>query len=160
MRNLMTYAASLTLAGVALLAPHVARAQNVSKTAMAGAYTVTLKVLPAEAFEGKNAEMVRDGGSEPNLLNGSEPPNHHLVAFVKKDGKPVEKGIVNIDYRPAGGGTWLPLPVVRMHVKGKGLDTTHFGNNLSMVPGNYDARVTVNGSPPAIFHFAVAGGSY
>jgi len=157
MRNLMTYAASLALAGTALLAPRPTQAQAVSKTAMAGSYSVTLKVLPAEAFEGKNAEMVRDGGAKPDLLDSPQPPNHHLVAFVEKDGEPVQKGTVKIDYRAAGSRDWRPLPVARMHVKGKGLETTHFGNNLTMAPGDYDAQVTVNGSPPATFHFTLKG---
>ncbi len=155
MRRLSTYAASLALAGGVLLAPGAAMAQNVSKTAKAGDYDVTLKVLPAESFQGDDAEMVRDGGAEPVAVHGPKDPNHHLVAFIKKDGKPIEGAVVTIDYRPAGSGNWLPLPTVKMHVKGKGAETTHFGNNLHMVPGNYDARVTVNEGPSAIFHFEV-----
>ncbi len=155
MQKLLTYTASLALASGALLAPRTARAQNVSETAMAGDYSVTLKVLPAESFEGPKAEMVRDGGSKPNTIYGPDHPDRHLVAFVKKDGAPVEKGVVNIDWRPSGSDTWHPLPVVIMHVKGKGAATTHFGNNVNMAPGKYDARVTVNGGPPAIFHFTL-----
>jgi hypothetical protein len=49
------------------------------------------------------------------------------------------------------------LPVTRMHVKGKDLDTTHFGNNLFLTPGTYEARVIVDGSDPAVFHFTVPG---
>lgn len=156
MRKLSTCTASLALAGSVLFAPRAAQAQNVSKTAMAGAYSVTLKVLPAESFEGKDAEMVRDGGAQPNTLNGPEHPDHHLVAFVTKGGAPLETGHVAIDYRPKGGGTWTSLPVVTMHVKGKGAETTHFGNNVHLAPGDYDARVTVNGGSPAIFHFTIS----
>ncbi len=122
---------------------------------MAGPYSVTLKVLPAESFSGPHAEMVRDAGAKPNLLNGPEQPNHHMVAFVKREGKPVEKARVSIEYRqlsPKEGG-WMRLPVVRMHVSGKGLATTHYGNNVRLEPGRYDVRVRVNRSRPVVFHF-------
>jgi uncharacterized protein involved in high-affinity Fe2+ transport len=42
-----------------------------------------------------------------------------------------------------------------MHVAGKGTDTTHYGNNLRMEPGSYEARVTVNGSAHARFRFTL-----
>jgi hypothetical protein len=147
---------SLTL-GV-LFAPPVAQAQEISKTAMAGTYSVTLKVLPAESFSGPHAAMVRDGGAQSNLLNGPEQPNHHLVAFVRESGKPVEEATVAISYR--GGSPkkdkWMPLPVVRMHMAGKGPETTHYGNNVKLAPGSYEARVTVNGSKPTIFKFSLS----
>jgi len=83
-RSYPSLAASLIFALGALLTPGAALAVNVSKTATAGAYSVTLKVLPAESFRGPKADMVRDGGAEPNLLNGAAHPNHHLVAFERK----------------------------------------------------------------------------
>lgn len=146
---------ALAFALGALLLPLAAHAQNVSKTAMAGPYSVTLKVLPAESFSGPHAEMVRDGGAKPNMIHGPKMPNHHMVAFVKKDGKPVEKARVSIRYRKLGPkeGRWMRLPVVRMHVAGKGLATTHYGNNVKLEAGRYEAQVRVNRSKPAIFHF-------
>lgn len=137
--------------------PFAAQAQSVSKTAMAGAYSVALKVLPAESFRGPHAEMVRDAGAKPDLLLSPVRPNHHLVAFVREGGKPVEKADVVIRYHelsPKQGG-WIQLPVVRMHVAGKGLATTHYGNNLSLAPGKYEAMVVVNGGAPAIFRFTL-----
>lgn len=148
-------AAALILGFGVLLAPIAVHAQVVSKTAKAGSYTVNLKVLPAESFTGAKAAMTRDGGAEPNLLNGPEHPNHHLVAFIQQGGKPVENATVSIRYRelPAKMGAWNTLPVVRMHVTGKSLQTTHFGNNVMLSPGRYEASVTVNGSKPATFRF-------
>jgi hypothetical protein len=140
-----------------LLIPLAAHAQKISKTAETGGYSITLKVLPAESFGGSHAEMARDGGAEPNAINGPEHPNHHLVAFVKEDGKPVETAKVSISYRNISSkkGEWVSLPVARMHVAGKGLETTHYGNNVKLAPGKYEARVVVNGSKPAVFHFSL-----
>ncbi len=148
----------LSLALGVLFAPPVAQAQEISKTGMAGTYSVTLKVMPAESFIGPHAAMVRDGGAQPNLLNGPERPNHHFVAFVRESGKPVEKATVAISYREVSPkkGDWMPLPVVRMHVAGKGPETTHYGNNVKLAPGSYEARVTVNGSESAIFQFSLS----
>lgn len=155
--------AALTLAAGALLTPAVGNAQNISMTATAGAYTVTLKVLPAETFTGAKAEMAKDAGAAPDAVNGPGKPNHHLVAFVTRDGKPVEDATVTISYRKApsntasadGTGGWTALGVVRMHVAGKGLETTHYGNNVRLATGTYDVRVSVNGSAPATFKVSV-----
>lgn len=153
-------AAALALALGALLVPGSVRAQNVTKTAQAGAYSVTLEVLPPEAFTGADAPMVRDGGATPNAVDGPVDPNHHLVAFVKKDGKPVERATVTISYRKATGdksesSDWTGLEVVRMHAAGKGVATTHYGNNVHLAPGTYDVRVSVNGSEPASFEVSL-----
>jgi len=40
-----------------------------------------------------------------------------------------------------------------MHVAGQGMETTHFGNNLWLGKGEYEARVTVNKNPTVTFHF-------
>jgi hypothetical protein len=149
--------AALLFALGLMVLPLAAQAQVISKTAKAGAYSVALKVLPAESFRGPHAEMVRDAGAQPNLLNGPARPNHHMVAFVKKSGKPVENANVSIRYREISPkkGSWMSLPVVRMHVAGKDLATTHYGNNLYLGPGDYEVRVTVDGSGPATFHFTL-----
>ena len=134
---------------------NVAKAQVVSKTKMAGKVSVTLKVLPAETFEGANADMKWDGGAEAVTMNSASKPNHHLVAFLKEGGKPVENASVMISYRELSPKKtdWTTLPVCRMHVAGQGMETTHFGNNLWLAKGNYEARVTVDNHPPVLFHF-------
>ena len=149
---------ALSFAFASLLVPRADAAQNISETAMAGPYSVTLKVLPAESFSGPKAAMVRDNGSEPNLLNGPMHPNHHMVAFVSKSGKPMENAKVAIRYRSLSSkmNKWMTLPVARMHVAGKGPATTHYGNNLMLAPGDYQVRVTVDGSKPAMFRITVA----
>jgi len=120
-------------------------------TTTTGDYAVTIKVLPAESFTGPKSDMVRDGGAMPCEVGSKTDPNHHLVAFVKEDGKPVENADVTIRYCPAGAKdtAWTSLPVVRMHAAGHGLDTTHYGNNVRLKPGTYEVQVSVNGSKPA-----------
>ena len=129
----------------------------ISKTVTAGRYQVTLKVLPAESFTGPDAKMVRDGGAEAVDLDSPENPNHHLVVFVKKDGLPVEHATVAIQYRSTEGQnqSWTHEPVVTMHEAGKGPASTHYGNNVHLEPGSYEVAVTVNTSPPAMFHFTL-----
>lgn len=156
MRNWLLLGMAPAFVG-ALLVAHPARAQMVSQTAMAGSYSVTLKVLPAESFTGAKAAMAWDGGAPAVHLNADPAPNRHLVAFVKKSGKAVEKATVQIRYRPLSPkpGDWQTLPVARMHEAGKGPATTHFGNNVYLAPGQYEAQVQVNGSGEATFHFTL-----
>lgn len=148
------FAAALALVCAALLVPRYAQAQVISQNAMAGKYSITLKVLPAEAFMGADAEMVHDGGAKAEMVNGPMHPNHHMVVFLQQDGKPVEHARVKISYRMGTMGKWSKLPVARMHVKGKGLATTHFGNNVLLKPGSYQVMVRVNGKS-ATFHFSI-----
>lgn len=138
-----------------VLVPTASRAQNVNQVAKAGSYTVNLKVLPAESFAGPGAEMVRDSGAEAAQVHGPEHPNHHLVVFIKKDGKPVENAQVAIAYKKGGAAHWQNLPVARMHVSGKGPETTHYGNNLKLEPGKYRVRVTINSEAHTTFHFTL-----
>ncbi len=162
MRNRDVVRLSLVMAPIfalaSLLLPRAAQAQNVSSTAMAGSYSVTLRVLPAESFSGPKAEMVRDAGAQPEQLNGPTHPNHHMVAFIKENGAPVTNAKVEIRYRQLSPamGAWKSLPVVRMHVSGKGPGTTHYGNNLMLEPGKYEARVTVNGKASGLMRFTIS----
>lgn len=157
MRKALLFAASVAFALGALLAACAAQAKPVVETARTGAYAVTLKVLPAESFSGAHAAMAWDSGAKPVMLDAASKPNHHLVVFVKKDGKPVEDATVTIRYRMADakGATWTSVPVARMHVAGKGPATTHYGNNVTIAPGTYMALVTVDGSAPAQFRFTL-----
>jgi len=158
MRFRPLFTAVLIVAFGELFAVGAARAQAVSETAMAGVYSVNLKVLPAEGFTGPKAEMVHDAGAAPVLVNGPGHPNHHMVVFIKKNGAPVENATVSIMYRklPSHMGKWTKLPVARMHVAGKTLATTHYGNNLKLEPGKYEARVTVNKTNKATIKFTLS----
>jgi hypothetical protein len=150
-------AAALIFALAIVLVPGIAQTNKISETAMAGDYSVTLKVLPAESFSGAHEEMIRDGGAQPELTHSAAHPNHHLVVFIRKHGKPLEQAVVDISYRvlSSSESSWTNLPVVRMHVAGKGLGTTHFGNNVKLLAGSYEVRVTVDGSAPATFKFSL-----
>ncbi len=99
--------------------------------------------------------MTRDGGAKPELLNSKIKPNHHLVVFIKRDGKPVEDAKVEIWYKKASSkkSMWKKLPVTRMHITDKSLATTHYGNNVRLSPGKYEAQVTVDKNSPVLFHF-------
>jgi len=88
-------------------------------------------------------------------VNGAGHPNHHLVVFIKKDGKPVEDAQVAMAYRESGRKEWRELPVARMHVAGKGAETTHYGNNVYLAPGKYEVRVTVARVTSATFHISL-----
>jgi hypothetical protein len=101
--------------------------------------------------------MARDGGAKPVTLGAPANPNHHLVAFIERAGKPVENADVAIVYERKGSASgWQTLPVARMHVAGKAASTTtHFGNNVKLEPGDYQARVTVNGKDSATFEFRI-----
>ncbi len=130
----------------------------VTRKAQAGPYQVTLKVLPAEAFEGPHAEMAWDGGAKAMTLTSAARPNRHLVVFVTRAGKPVTDGKVRIRYRMTGmrQSRWMTLPVAKMHVAGKSAATTHYGNNVHLRHGWYQAVVTVNGHRTQVMRFAVS----
>ena len=156
-RTFLSAAAVVLGAGLAAAAP----VTPISKTEVTGPYTVTLKVLPAESFTGPKAEMAWDAGAKPVTLDSAASPNHHMVAFVERDGHPMEEATVTIRYRQEEPGMpeWRMLPVARMHVAGKGAATTHYGNNVRLEPGRWSVEVTVDGSQPALFHFTLPGGS-
>ncbi|MGA9885486.1 MAG: hypothetical protein WBQ34_17350 [Candidatus Acidiferrales bacterium] len=135
--------------------PIASGAQNIDKIARSGAYTINLKVLPAESFEGSHPAMVHDGGAMPILIDGPEHPDHHLVVFIKKNGEPVENAQVAVTYKQSRGAHWKRLPVARMHVAGKGPETTHYGNNVNLAPGKYEVRVTVGAKRFVTFRITI-----
>ncbi|MGH9685942.1 MAG: hypothetical protein ACRD5K_02490 [Candidatus Acidiferrales bacterium] len=147
--------AVLTATIALIFVPIASRAQNVNEVARSGAYTINLKLLPAESFEGPHPAMVHDGGAMPVLVNGPEHPDHHLVVFIKKNGEPVENAHVAITFKQSQWAHWKNLPVARMHAAGKGSGTTHYGNNVNLVPGKYEVRVTVNAARPATFRITI-----
>lgn len=155
-KNLLTVTMIFSL--TFLFSTNLVKAQEISQTKTVGKVMITMKVLPAEAFKGPNAEMTWDSGADPDYLQSSPKPNHHLVAFVKNDGKPVEDAMVSISYRELSPkkGDWMTLPVARMHVSGKGMETTHYGNNLSLAKGDYEARVTIKDNPAVLFKFSLS----
>ncbi len=143
------------LTGACTIAVHAGA--PIVKNQTTGPYTVTLKILPAQTFTGPNAQMAWDGGAKAVPLYYSPRPNHHMVAFIQKKGKPVVKAKVAIRYRMITPvkSRWGDLPVARIHVAGKDLKTTHYGNNVFLADGWYEVTVSVNGGPPARFRFRI-----
>lgn len=127
-------------------------------------YTINLKLLPAEPFVAKSkakvpdnaGAMVNGSGAMPMKKGGPGNPNHHLVVFISRNGKPVEHAHVKMSYRMKGSSKWsmTKLPVTRMWVAGHGEKTTHYGNNVHLDPGMYQVQVTVNGKAKADFHLS------
>lgn len=159
-------AAALAITALVLLPPssnaqtkpvHQAKTKTVNEVKMDDGYKVDLKVLPAESFKGAKEQMTRDGGAKAVLENGPDHPNHHMVVFVKKNGKPVENARVSIRYRELSPkkGSWTTLPDAKMYATVDGVKSTHYGNNVRLAPGKYEARVIVNGSAPETFHFSL-----
>jgi hypothetical protein len=154
--------AVLALAAGILLSPTAAQAQTISETSEVGVYSVTLKVFvpPADLFNGPDAMTVWKGVAEPNRVLGRI--YCFLSAFIKENGKPVDHARVNISYRRLSpkAGPWRDLSVrVWIGPKGQTLaetsQTTRFGDNAKLLPGRYEARVTVNGRGPATFRFSL-----
>ena len=156
--------AALALAAGVLLSPAAAQAQTISETAQVGVYSVTLRVTvpPTNFFNGPNTMTVWKGVAVPNRVLGRS--KCFLFAFIEKNGNPVGDASVSISYRELfpKEGHWIELPVVRMWIGTEAQapfaetpQTTHFGNHVELIPGRYEARVTVNGRGPATFRFSL-----
>jgi hypothetical protein len=157
MRKALPYTLSIAIFALGATIASAGSVKDVTETAMSGPYSITLKVLPAESFSGPSAAMTWDSGAKAVLLSSPLHPNHHMVVFVKRDGKPVEDASVLIRYRETKPeeSSWMTLPVARMHKTGKSMATTHYGNNALLPPGHYVAEVAANSSKPAVFHFTL-----
>lgn len=166
----MTYAtrAAGSITGTALLfgallaspvsASAASHAQSVTKQAKD--WTITVKLLPAETFThvvkpSTRGEMYVLGGPGRPLPAGKA--NHHLIVLLQHDGHPVTNAKVKLQYRleKPRHAAWRKVPVVRMDVAGRGVQTTHYGNNVLLKPGKYDVRVAVNGNPRKHFELDV-----
>lgn len=146
-------ALALALAALPAVALH---SRGVGETAMAGTYTVTLSLPGIKSLDHPEAET--KPGASPETMRRAERPNHDLVALVTKNGKPAETATVAIRYRELAPkqGFWQSVPVVRLREACHGLNEACFGNEVMLAAGHYEAEVSVNGSPPAIFYVAVS----
>jgi hypothetical protein len=135
-------------------------AGNVIKTAIVGGMRIELNILPAEPFftaDEVATKKVQEGmliisGAEPLSLEAETRPNRHLVVhiFHTKTGKaiPTSKVSMNFQQTDAKGkpiGKSVNVPIVIMQVIGKGLESTHYGNNVVMPAGCYSVTVVANG---------------
>jgi hypothetical protein len=111
------------------------------------------------------------GGAEPVQPEAPSHPNHHLVVhvFQKTTGKAITNAKVALmvqalDSKGQPAGNVMEVPVVRMQMintagmAGMGsAETTHYGNNVSLPPGDYRVEAVANGHR-ARFAIKVAAG--
>jgi hypothetical protein len=139
-------------------------AADVMKTRTVDSLRIELHVLPAEPFftaDEVAAKHVTQGmltmsGAAAVAPDAESHPNHHLVVHVynAKTGKAVtdaavEMGFQLLDNKGKTSGAAVNVPVVVMQAVGKGAQSTHYGNNVTMVKGSYAVNVAVNGNKAA-----------
>jgi len=135
-------------------------AGNVIKTAIVGGMRIELNILPAEPFftaDEVRTQKVQGGmliisGAEPLSLDAKIRSNRHLVVhiFDAKTGKAITAAKVTMNFQPLDAkgkpsGNSVEVPVVIMQVVGKGLESTHYGNNVVMPAGSYLVTVVADG---------------
>lgn len=163
----MLFAAFLSSVGAPVSADTVAQGMAMAQPAMsqtAGPYRIVLGFMPAEPFytalqvqqNHVTDGMLVVGGATPVQPDAPSRPNHHLVFHVYDtvSGKALTGAHVTIAFvrsTGAAGGTAVQVPVVEMQVVGRGPESTHYGNNVTLPPGTYDVTVTVNGENSARF---------
>ena len=158
-----SYYSSLVLASalaVGLGASAPLHAANIEKTKTDGPYRVELQVLPPEPFYTRAQVTARDlksgmlvmGGAAPEQPGAAVDPNHHLIVHVfnRKTGQALTDARVTLKYQWVDTmgdalGTVKNVPVVVMQAIGHGAQSTHYGNNVSLLPGTYRVMVDVNG---------------
>ena len=135
--------------------------KRIQMTQPAGPYRIELNLLLAEPFVSAAAAasgavtegMVALGGAAPVPPSAA---NHHLVAHVfdRLSGHALTHADVRIRYRHGGSSLAFAVPIVRMEAVGKGPQSTHYGNNVRLRPGDYYITVTANGHS-ATFHLTL-----
>ena len=136
-----------------------AEAKNVMKTVTVGDMRIELHILSAEPFftaDEVAAKKVKSGmliisGAEPLSLEANTHPNHHLVVhiFDAKTNKALTDAKVSMNFQQLDAkgkliGTPTNVPIVVMQAIGKGVESTHYGNNVVMPAGSYSVSVVVN----------------
>jgi len=137
-----------------------ADARDYMKPATVGGMRIELHILPAEPFftadevaaKKVKAGMLIMGGAEPLALDANTHPNHHLVVhiFDAKTGKAITTAQVSINFQQLDAkkkpvGDSVNVPIVIMQAIGKGVESTHYGNNVVMPSGYYSITVVANG---------------
>jgi hypothetical protein len=150
----------IATAMVVMLIGAAANAADVTQTKTVGPYRIELNVYPAEPFFTKQEVadkhvqngMEIEGGAAPVAMDAASHPNHHLVVHVfdKQGGKAETAASVTMRFEPVdskgkSAGAAQEVPVVIMQAIGKGPQSTHYGNNVTMPAGRYRVTVTVNG---------------
>jgi hypothetical protein len=120
---------------------------------------IELHILPAEPFftaEEISIKKVKEGmlkidGAEPIPIDSNMRPNHHLVVHIydARTGKAISNAEVNmsfqqLDLKGKPVGQSVKVPIVKMQAIGKGIESTHYGNNIVMPDGSYIIEVVAN----------------
>ncbi|HUI93559.1 MAG TPA: hypothetical protein VLX68_15035 [Chitinivibrionales bacterium] len=147
--------------GCIILLSFVSYAENIKKDTTVNGLKIELLVLPAEPFFTKqqvNAKKVSSGmliieGSKPFNLENPTKPNHHLVIHVydAKSGKALTTAKVKMSFQQIDEtgkllGKSTEIPIIKMESIGRGQESTHYGNNVTMPDGTYRVQVLVNGN--------------
>jgi hypothetical protein len=134
-------------------------AKEVMKTATVGDMRIELHVLPAEPFftasevaaKKVKSGMLIIGGAEPMSLEANANHNRHLVVHIYDAGtnKAITDAKVSMNFQQLDAkgkpmGTPVDVPVVVMEAIGKGVESTHYGNNVVMPAGSYSVSVMVD----------------
>jgi hypothetical protein len=165
----------LALAGI-LAAPLAAGAApsaakhtaGTTKTKVAGKYLVTLLLqrpqrfyygLSATRSDAEGGMKIR-GGAKPMKADSVPHPTHFLGVIVKDKAsdRTVIDADVKMNYAKAGPGQQTQmkvLPVVKMDIIGKDVESMRYGNNARLKPGRYRVHVTINGKARADFTIRV-----
>jgi len=121
---------------------------------------IELHVMKAEPFYTKEdvaaknikSGMLIMGGAKPLGLEDTPRPTHHLIihVFDAKSGKAITNADVSMSFQSLNAkgkpsGSMVDVPVVIMEAVGRGPQSTHYGNNVSMADGPYRVFLTVNG---------------
>jgi hypothetical protein len=122
-------------------------------------YRMVLQIGPAEAMytaaeahahHAASGEIMvggkMAGGMEHEHDGMAMPERRHveLHVFSRATGRVVVDAHVTIAIAGADN-TWTSVPIARMYGIEPGPDDMHFGNNMSLPPGSYKVRVSVNG---------------
>ncbi len=154
--------AMAAMAAMALALGANPAAAKIVRSAVTGPYKLVLNVLPPEPFYTR-AEvdkqhikhgMLIEGGARAVPKDAPEHPNYHLVVHVfdRNSGKAVTGANVAMEVEPLDNkdlvipGHGFRVPVVEMRMIGKGAQSTHYGNNVNLRPGEtYRVVVKANG---------------
>jgi hypothetical protein len=137
-----------------------ADAKNIVKKATANGMRIELNILSPEPFyttEEVATKKIKEGmliigGAEPVPPEANSHPNHHLVVhiFDAKTGKAITTAKVSMSFQQLDEkgnmvGKSVKVPIAIMQAIGKGVESTHYGNNVVMPDGSYSVTVVANG---------------
>jgi hypothetical protein len=123
----------------------------VSKSLVAGPYTLTLRVgPPLRLWSPKQASTMHPRDGDIILLSttatgSTATPNHHLDLHIalRTLGNVITNVVVAITITTPAGTVVQRVPIATMQGVGKGSSDIHFGNNISLQPGRYRIVVQV-----------------